>query len=112
MLGYSVPTSHGGTPLSVDLFRGRRVHLLGGSWRAQLDFLAALGDDVVSLDNNYIRKQAGFGSFVYPDGSSGGLTEDLHLGVANPRYTAAAISFGCIASAVNQFYYGSAIPAE
>lgn len=112
MLGYSVPTSHGGTPLSVDLFRGRRVHLLGGSWRAQLDFLAALGDDVVSLDNNYIHKQAGFGSFVYPDGSSGGLTEDLHLGVANPRYTAAAISFGCIASAVNQFYYGSAIPAE
>ena len=112
MLGYSVPTSHGGTPLSVDLFRGRRVHLLGGSWRAQLDFLDALGDDVVSLDNNYILKQAGFGSFVYPDGSNGNLTEDLHLDVTNPRYTAVAISFGCIASAVNQFYYGSAISAE
>ncbi len=35
MLGYSVPTSHGGTPLPPEMFLGRRVHLLGGSWKSQ-----------------------------------------------------------------------------
>ena len=31
ILGYSIPTSHGGTPLPIEAFKGRRVHLLGGS---------------------------------------------------------------------------------
>ena len=104
MLGYSVPTSHGGTPLSVDLFRGRRVHLLGGSWSDQLAYLAALGDDVVSLDNNYLLKQAGFASFVYPDGTTGSLGEDFGLEVNNPRYVALAISFGNIGAKLNMLY--------
>lgn len=104
MLGYSVPTSHGGTPLHVDLFRGRRVHLLGGSWKAQLAHLAALGDDVVSLDNNYLQKQANFAGFVYPDGSAGSLEEDLGIKGNNPRYTALSISFGNVAAKVNELY--------
>lgn len=108
MLGYSIPTSHGGTPLSVDLFRGRRVHLLGGSWKAQLDYLAELGEDVVSLDNNYIRRMSDFGSFVYPDGSTGQITQDLHLDYAvNPMYISLAISFGNIAAKVNELYGGN-----
>jgi len=113
MLGFSVPTSHGGTPLNVDLFKGRRVHLLGGSWKAQLEHLAALGDDVVSLDNNYIQKQAQYGSFVYPDGSTGQLTETLSLpSLTNPMYCALAISFGCIGAKINELYGGNGKPAD
>ncbi|MGB1284904.1 MAG: DUF6610 family protein [Aggregatilineales bacterium] len=105
MLGYSVPTSHGGTPLPPEAFTGRRVHLLGGSWKAQLAHMAILGDDVVSVDNNYILKQAQFGSFVYPDGESGQLTGDLNIPrIRNPRYVALAISFGHIAAKLNELY--------
>lgn len=105
VLGYSVPTSHGGTPLSTELFKGHRVHLLGGSWKAQLQHMAALGDDVVSIDNNYIQKMAQYGTFCYPDGSSGSLTEDLGLpALVNPLYVALAITLGGIAAKVNELY--------
>ena len=43
VLGYSIPTSHGGTPLAPERFRGRRIHLLGGSWKKQLQFLDFFG---------------------------------------------------------------------
>jgi hypothetical protein len=111
VLGYSVPTSHGGTPLSVDLFRGRRVHLLGGSWKKQLNYMAALGDDVVSFDNNYILKQARWGSFCYPDGSTGDLRDELGLSVNNHLYTSMAISLGHIATKLNELY-GHNMPVE
>lgn len=105
VLGYSIPTSHGGTPLAVDAFRGRRIHLLGGSWADQLAYLTDLGDDVVSLDNNYIQMIASrFGNFVMPDGATMQLQE-IGLGaLANPRYVALAISFGNIASKINELY--------
>lgn len=103
VLGFSVPTSHGGTPLSTDAFLGRRVHLLGGSWKAQLMHMAALGDAVVSIDNNYIQKMAQFGSFTYPDGTTGSLTEDLGLpALVNPLYVALSISLGGIAAKLNE----------
>lgn len=100
VLGYSVPTSHGGTPLPPEAFRGRRVHLLGGSWRSQLDYLAALGEDVVSLDNNYIINQSNFGSFVWPDGRRGMLWDLGVVDVANPSAVAAVLSFGHIVTGV------------
>lgn len=113
VLGYSVPTSHGGTPLPVSAFVGRRTHLLGGSWKAQLAHMAALGDSVVSMDNNYIQLQAKYGSYVLPDGSNGSLSEDLGLpGLSNPMYVALAISFGSVASKVNELFSGSAPVAE
>ncbi|MFA5378935.1 MAG: DUF6610 family protein [Dehalococcoidia bacterium] len=112
MLGYSVPSSHGGTPLHVDLFRGRRVHLLGGSWKSQLNYLAALGDDVCSIDNNYISLTASHGRFVYPDGhDSACLTPEFGLHwVTNPRMVCLALSFGAIAYAVNELYGGARAP--
>lgn len=113
VLGYSVPSSHGGTPLPVSAFRGRRTHLLGGSWKAQLAHMAVLGDDCVSIDNNYIQLQAKYGSYVLPDGSTGSLTEDLGLpGLSNPMYVALAISFGSVAAKVNELFTGSAFVAE
>ncbi len=100
VLGYSIPTSHGGTPLPIDLFRGRPVHLLGGSWKSQLDYLNDLGDDVVSLDNNYISQMARFGSYTTPEGDVLKLYDGMAPDVANPLYVALAISMGNIARKV------------
>jgi len=108
VLGYSVPTSHGGTPLPVEMFRGRRVHLLGGSWKAQLAHMAQLGDDVVSLDNNYIGLQARkFGMAITPNGENEKL-QNIGLGhINNPCYVALAISFGAIGAKINELYAGN-----
>ena len=106
VLGYSVPTSHGGTPLPVTSFAGRNVHLLGGSWKAQLKHMNVLGDDVVSLDNNYILKQANYASFVTKDAKDMSLT-DIGIGadeVSNPAYIAFSLSVGAIGMAVHELY--------
>lgn len=109
VLGYSVPTSHGGTPLPVKAFRGRRVHLLGGSWAAQLSYMAALGDDVVSLDMNYVQRQASLlGAFCAPDGTERQMKEVGYDYLTNVRYAALALSFGAIGAKVNELYAGSA----
>jgi hypothetical protein len=108
VLGYSVPTSYGGTPLPAATFRGRRVHLLGGSWKNQLKYLSILRDDVVSLDFNHINHIAQWGGFVYPDGSreSGRLIQSLGLSVTNARQVCLAISLGHIGRAINDMFAG------
>jgi hypothetical protein len=56
VLGYSVPTSYGGTDVPLWEFAGRPVHLLGGSPQAQLCLAGYL--DVVSLDGGMAAQQA------------------------------------------------------
>jgi len=112
MLGYSIPTSHGGTPLPVDLFRGRRIHLLGGSWAAQLDYLAELGEDVVSIDNNHCHRIAEFGQYYLPDGKTKTVSDINGTMYPNGATIALALSFGAIASKVNELYGGNGQPAE
>jgi hypothetical protein len=113
MLGYSVPTSHGGTPLPAESFRGRRIHLLGGSWKAQLAYMAELEEDVVSLDNNYIALVASqFGQFTDTEGEMKQLGDAGLGGLNNPRYAALALSFGAIGAKVNQLYGSTGIPAD
>jgi len=68
MLGYSVPTQYGGTPLPITAFRGRRVHLLGGNPEVQIQYYRAIPDSVVSLDNNQMHLRATFGNTWTPDG--------------------------------------------
>jgi hypothetical protein len=103
-LGYSVPSSHGATPLSHEAFRGRRVHLLGGSWKMQLGYMAVLGSDVVSLDNNYVHKIANYGQFVTEDGDLRNVSS-LGLGrLNNPRYVAMVLSFGLVSSKLNELF--------
>jgi hypothetical protein len=58
MLGYSVPTSYGGTEIPIKKFQGRKVHLLGGSPNSQIACWSDIPDSVVSLDNNYLFKTA------------------------------------------------------
>lgn len=55
-LGYSVPTSHGGTSVPVWEFGGRPVHLLGGSPQAQRNLAYYL--NVASADGNMSTKMA------------------------------------------------------
>ncbi|MEJ2735437.1 MAG: hypothetical protein P8189_18040 [Anaerolineae bacterium] len=60
VLGYSVPTKYGGTPLPLWAFAGRPVHLLGGSPHAQMEcwrYLAPIAQ-VVSADGNMAQMMA------------------------------------------------------
>lgn len=56
-LGYSVPTTHGGTEVMAFEFLGWPIHLLGGSPGAQMR-IAASGLDVRSVDGNMMQKLA------------------------------------------------------
>lgn len=56
-LGYSVPTTHGGTEVMAFEFLGWPVHLLGGSPGAQMR-IAVTGLDVRSIDGNMMQKLA------------------------------------------------------
>lgn len=78
MLGYSVPTSYGGTPIDIKRFDGRKVHLLGGSPNKQIAYWSEIPDSVVSLDNNYMHKMAARGQMWFINGVSASLT-DLNL---------------------------------
>jgi len=55
-LGYSVPTTFGGTALPLWEFGNRPVHLLGGSPKKQLELRRYM--NVVSADGNYAQKMA------------------------------------------------------
>jgi len=55
-LGYSVPTSFGGTELGLWEFGGWPVHLLGGSPQAQMQLTRYL--DVRTADGNYSGRKA------------------------------------------------------
>ena len=57
-IGYSVPTSYGGTELWIGEFVGRRVHLLGGSPRKQATIWRYLSGDVRSVDGNLMSRLA------------------------------------------------------
>lgn len=108
MLGYSVPSSHGSTPLPASAFKGRRVHLLGGSWRLQLAHMAELGEDIVSVDNNYEFKVAKYGGYITPDGEARNLKDTIESTINNPMIVALALSLGAMGAKLNDLYAGAA----
>jgi ribosomal protein S18 acetylase RimI-like enzyme len=58
-LGYSIPTTHGGTQVPAWEFAGWPVHLLGGSPQSQLANRKQYGlMDTISMDGNYTQKMA------------------------------------------------------
>lgn len=64
VLGYSVPTSHGGTDLMLWEFSGWPVHLLGGSPQRQMRLARDwFHGAVVSVDGNMHCLEAGKGRF-------------------------------------------------
>lgn len=103
VIGFSVPTSYGGTPMPASMLQGRRVHLLGGSWKNQRAFLEILGEDVVSLDNNHVLRICEFGNFSFPDGSTSRLA---NLDPRMPRtwQAAAILSLASIRDELNARY--------
>ena len=106
--GWLGNSSHGkGNEVGPENFIGHRTHILGSSWKNQLEFLDIIGEWCVSLDNNWISKVAVYGTFVWPDGSTGKLREDLGLDVTNNWHTSLVISFGNIARKLNELYGGN-----
>jgi hypothetical protein len=61
VLGYSVPTRYGGTRISIECFRGRPIHLLGGRPDVQRNIAETLS--VASLDVNRFTLDAQYGDF-------------------------------------------------
>jgi len=69
--------------------------------------MAALGDDVISLDNNHVQNIAKqWGQFVTPDGETNQMKDDGKGYLTNVRYAALALSFGAIGAKVNELYAG------
>ncbi len=69
VLGYSVPTSYGGTELCVWDFAGWPVHLLGGNARRQVELCGYM--DVISVDGNLAWRLARRGVTVRENGAAG-----------------------------------------
>jgi hypothetical protein len=102
MLGFSVPSSYGGTPIPLARFAHRRVHLLGGSWQTQRAYMTRLGAACESIDLNHHWKVAAYGQIVREDGTMqdvGGL--NIGARIPNVAMFAALMSFGNIAAAVH-----------
>jgi hypothetical protein len=59
-IGYSIPTSYGGAQYPLWELSGRKVHLLGGSPRKQLEIYRYLScfAEVISADGNYAQLMA------------------------------------------------------
>jgi len=75
ILGYSVPTSHGGTQVPLWEFGSRPVHLLGGSSTKQFELMRYL--NVVSIDNNYNANIALHFIMFYAQGKHQYLRESI-----------------------------------
>ena len=63
VLGYSVPTTYGATYIPIEEFRGRSIHLLGGSIKNQIKIFDSMIKicNIVSIDGNYMARVAWFG---------------------------------------------------
>lgn len=70
-VGFSVPTSHGNTPIPPSWFGDRFIHLLGGSPDAQAQYAKLM--NVVSLDAKYAMSEnlAGKGKSAWQGCNSG-----------------------------------------
>lgn len=62
LVGYSTPSAYAGTDAPIWEYRGRDVHILGGTPHQQLELLAYLDEDVVSMDCNSHHKAATIGA--------------------------------------------------
>jgi hypothetical protein len=94
MLGYSIPTTHGGTDVPPERFKDYRVHLLGGSLQQQTAYLELLGPCVKSLDNNYISKMAMYGAFYDHEAKVRKLSDIGLTDLSNPLYSAFTLCCG------------------
>lgn len=111
VIGFSVPTSYGGTPMPASALRGRRVHLLGGSWKNQRAYLDILGEDVVSLDNNHLLRISEWGKFQVGNGRELVL-RNLDPQMPRTWQAAAILSLASIRDELNTRYAATIGSAE
>lgn len=90
MIGYSVPSSYGGTPIPITEFGDWRIHLLGGSINRQIAYWAEMPDNVVSLDNNSLHLASCKGTFWTMPGNMYSLKD---LAIRGEKYTAKELGF-------------------
>lgn len=113
VLGYSVESSYGGTPLPIESFRGWPIHLLGGPWAKQRAYLNLMGDDVVSIDNNHALRVAQFGQVCLRDGDTATLDELLSYHIAAGSFIPAlTLSLANIATEVLDTYGAAVDPID
>lgn len=80
VLGYSVPTSYGASPVPLWEFARRPVHLLGGSPHRQMELTGYL--NVVSVDGSMTQQQSRAGRFWRRErGSKGHWIQLSEIGV-------------------------------
>lgn len=103
MIGYPMPSGYiqGEELLPPEAYNGKRLHLLGGSWARQLSYLYFFGDDVVSMDGNYIAKIGMLRQFVDPAGQVHSLNEVVKFQLNNALHIAFSISCSSIQTALN-----------
>lgn len=58
VVGYSTPSDYAGTTAPIWEYRGRDVHVLGGTIEQSVEIQQYLGDDVVSFDCNSFHRSA------------------------------------------------------
>jgi len=58
VVGYSTPSDYAGTTAPIWEYRGRDVHVLGGTIGQSIEIQGYLGDDVVSFDCNSFHRSA------------------------------------------------------
>jgi len=107
MIGFPMPSGYGGDEeedltIPPEAYRGRRLHLLGGSWARQLSYWYYFGDDVVSMDGNYIAKIAMMRQFVDPAGQVRSLGEHIPYQLDNVLHVVFALSCSAIATGLTQ----------
>lgn len=105
VLGYSVLTSYGGTPMPIDIFKGRPIHLLGGRFKTQLQLIRKMPDNVVSLDNNHISRMAKFGRYFDRQGKEHQLQDHINgYKITRPLMACLALSFDAMREAINDIF--------
>lgn len=109
MLGYSIPSKYGGTNLPYDLFTDHKIHLLGGSPKAQWKYFNYSRESVMSVDTNYIYLVSSFGqiadySFMSEEWNidakelkAKSLSKIMPVPVTNPLYCSLVINIGLYA---------------
>ncbi len=108
MLGILMGSGYSKTnPLPLELYVGRKCHILGGSWKrqiAKIEECEVENVNVVSLDNNNLSKIATYGTFNYPDGTTGKVVDLGFDSLTNHWHVACVISFGNIAAKINEMF--------
>lgn len=63
IIGYSVPSKYGATTIPIESFIHRKIHLLGGSPKKQIEIYQKYPQSIFSADGNSHMKVAAFNKF-------------------------------------------------